>query len=140
MIFIGGTPSVERSGDMPSEVTTQDLLVACAAAMRRQADAMGKMDVALGKVLEHLRRPALPTGAAASICGSLMRDLQRADRIRQEAEGLAKVLEVVACSGTVEGSIPTDALRGCTPLAELQARLFAGCGSTMDSGQQDSAG
>ena len=117
---------------MPSEVTAQELLVACAAAMRRQAEGMGKMDVALGRVLEHLRAQAVSTGAASPIFTDVLVDLQRADQLRQEAEGLAKVLELVVRFGTVEGLVPTDALRACTPLAELQERLLAGCRSTMN--------
>ena len=60
---------------------------------------------------------------------ALVADLQLADQIRQEAEGLAKVLALLAGRGDDDGWFSAAQVRACTPVSALQRRLLAPVGS-----------
>ncbi|MDG4649244.1 hypothetical protein P6F26_12375 [Roseibacterium sp. SDUM158017] len=89
----------------------RDVLRACVIEAERQADALGRIDNAVGEVLAAGTRPAD------------MRMLQTVDLLRQEAQALSRILRLVS-----EGRSPDVVLSGADlaariPLAEQRARL-----------------
>lgn len=123
MIVFDGEP--EMSSSSPDEIRARALLAICAVEMRRQAQALAELDVALGVLLQVLRAPsALPSGDGA-LPSSVMRDLQRADHARQEVAGLAKALDLLVGVGSLDEAIPSDLIRACSPVIALQNRLLA---------------
>ena len=106
----------------PEEMTAAALLSACAREAMRQADGLRRLDAALGAALA-LARP--PTGVEVGpLVTALTADLQQADRLRQEVEGLARTLALLSSVSTCEGVVSAAQIRGCTPVAELQNRLL----------------
>lgn len=123
MIFIGA--SCETPPDAPSdqEVATQDLLLACSSELRRQAAALVALDAALGGLLDLWCNPDGPSGARRQLNTSLLRDLQKTDHLRQEIEGLARVLDLLVQRGASSTTISSEAIRACTALQDQQERL-----------------
>lgn len=122
MIFIGNGlhPPVNLPPDQ--DIAMADLLSACAVELRRQAVAMGALDAALGGILDLWR-----AGEARALHPALLRDLQKADHLRQESEGLARVLDLLVQAGPSCTAIRSAAIRACTPLLDQQDRLLAAC-------------
>lgn len=93
--------------------TGYDLLQACAIEAARHADAVTRMDRVLGDALE---------------CGEAKgnsQTLQRLDLLRQEAEGIARLLNFVADLPALDAIIDRDAFSKCVPLAAQRARLLS---------------
>lgn len=106
-----GTPDPAPTPTVPTASSVQDLLAACAAEAKRQAAAMEDLDGFVGAIL---------------MCGAEAADpkaLQRLDLLRQEADGLARVLQLVA-SLTEHGTmVDGTAVTACLPLAAQRARI-----------------
>ncbi|MGP9806154.1 hypothetical protein [Paracoccus sp. NSM] len=89
--------------------------------MDRQAAAIADLDTALGGALLALRK-APGTGPALS--GHDITALQRADRIRQEVDGVARALGLILKAGSLTATLEGRHVRACTPVAALQDRLM----------------
>lgn len=111
--------------DLPSEVDPATLLAACAAEAERQAEGLRDLDAALGAALVMARRPIGDATDARALMSALAADLQKADRLRQEAEGLARALALLAGRPKSAGNLKAEQVRGCTPILALQHRLLA---------------
>ncbi|WP_235933408.1 hypothetical protein [Paragemmobacter ruber] len=159
MFVEDGAGPTEEPFDAPQEIAPAVLLAACAAEAERQAADLRKLDAALGAALIAARRqsgagggkwppdwtadePGGEEGAkssgratdggapeAAALVPALVADLQLADQIRQEAEGLAKVLALLAGRGDSDGCLSAAQVRACTPVSALQRRLLAPVGT-----------
>ncbi len=123
MIVFDGEP--EMSSSSPDEIRARALLATCALEMRRQAQALAELDVALGALLQVLRAPSTMPSGDGALPGAVMRDLQRADHARQEVAGLAVVLDLLVGLGSLDDAIPSEHIRACSPLIALQNRLLA---------------
>ena len=130
----------DTQADAPADrgIAAQDLLFACATEMRRQAADMATLDAALGRLLELWNRSASQPGAQSGLLPSLLRDLQKADQLRQEIEGLAAILDLLAQAGGSPATIQFEAIRAGTPLRDQQTRLLrsADCATGL-AGQGD---
>jgi hypothetical protein len=51
-------------------------------------------------------------------------ELQKADIIRQELEGLSSLLKLLQSVANLEDSISYDRIQLCSPLADMQRRLL----------------
>ena len=122
MIFIGNSPDAPVSLPPDQDIAMADLLSACASELRHQAIAMATLDTALGGILDLWR-----AGERRDLHPALLRDLQRADHLRQETEGLARVLDMLVQAGPSTDPIRSAAIRACTPLLAQQDRLLAAC-------------
>lgn len=125
MILIGTEDHGREGSVLPDVIAASALLEACAAEVRRQAADLAALDRALGVALAHLRRsdtPPLLDGAHLSV---VMRELQGLDRLRQESEGLARTMALLARVQDLSQGISAQDLRGCTVMAALHARLLA---------------
>jgi len=99
----------------PSSLTVPDLLVACASEARRQARSVIDLDGLIGNILMH-GTVGIDTVA-----------LQKLDLLRQEASGLARVLEVVASQVDINEALDATEIASCLPLAAQRSRICAGC-------------
>lgn len=124
MIFVGDDAEWLRPAAVPSEIMARDLLANCASELRRQAGAMRSLDAALGAVLNLCRAALDPAEADAQMIAGLRMDLQMADQLRQEGEGVAKALDLLAGVESLAAAIRSDAVCACTPLRDLQDRLM----------------
>ena len=90
-----------------------DILAACAAEADRHARAMARMDREVG----------------ASFAGGQValqpQTLQLLDLLRQEAEGLARALQLVLSKPSPETLIDAADIAQCVPLAAQRARLMS---------------
>lgn len=127
MIVIGPDHVVAEAA-LPTRIGAADLLAACAAEAGRQAATMSELDTALGTALQMLRA-MIASGeegrGRATLVSALIADLQMADRLRQESEGLARALEMLAGLSSLNDQVPAEDIRACTPFAALQERLLA---------------
>ena len=120
-------PGVAAPPDLlPSHVSADALLAACVRAASGQAQALHKLDMALGQAVTMARHGV---GDGAALIAALTADLQQADRLRQEAEGLARALHLLATVPMQGHQLTADQVRGCTPVASLQRRLLTGQGT-----------
>lgn len=128
-------PPLQES-DLPVKVDPTALLAACAAEAARLATGLRQLDAALGAALVLAQRPNGPapppgTGAGAdasearTLISALASDLQQADRLRQEADGLAQTLSLLVNRPKSAGPLTADQVRGCTPVLDLQRRLLS---------------
>ncbi|OYU19954.1 MAG: hypothetical protein CFE34_02415 [Rhodobacteraceae bacterium PARR1] len=117
----GGTPLPDP---LPADVRADDLLATCAAEAARQAQALHRLDAALGQTLAMVRAAA--GQADAGLVSALTADLQQADQLRQEAEGLAQALALLASLPRRPHLLTADQVRACTPIVALQRRLLSG--------------
>lgn len=118
---------------LPVEIEAASLLAACAAEAERQSEGLRQLDAALGAALVLAQRPVgSPHGPNATesraLISALAADLQQADRLRQEAEGLARALALLANRPKGAGRLTADQIRRCTPILALQRRLLSHCG------------
>lgn len=114
----------------PEDIGAQALLVACATEAARQARAMNQLDAVLGDALQTMSGAPHPVTSSPSSLSALIGGLQSADRLRQEIEGLAGVLELLASLDTLAVVIRAEQVRARTPLAALQQRLLVPQSST----------
>lgn len=124
MIVIGAD-DVECALSLPESILARKLLSACAAEMRYQSAAMNALDIALGEMLLSLRQAADGAGGEPRLPSALLRHLQRADHTRQEVEGIAQALSLLASTGSLDDILPSDLVRDCSPVVALQRRLLA---------------
>jgi hypothetical protein len=115
------TASVECGG--PDEIAVQQVLAACASEAIRQAHVMTGLDSSIGSALAILRQGR--EGQVRHPPAGLVSSLQQADRLRQEMEGLAKVLALLADIGGQTGTVDASRIRACTPFRDLQERLLS---------------
>jgi hypothetical protein len=109
-----GTPDpVPTAPTVASASSVHDLLAACAAEAKRQAAAMEDLDGLVGDVLMRGAEAADPHA------------LQRLDLLRQEADGLARVLQLVASLAERGTKVDGTAVTACLPLAAQRARISA---------------
>lgn len=120
-MFVDDSHDVEPE---PLPVTTETdarrLLLACAAEAERQAAGMQQLDAALGAAVTMARHPA----NAAALVSVLMTDLQKADLMRQELEGLSRALALLVAAPTPNTVLAAGSIRACTPLLAMQQRLL----------------
>lgn len=128
MIFVANDTETAAPAETPSEIVARDLLAACASEMRRQAGAMASLDTALGGVLEIFRGSSDPAGAKAQMTPALLAELQCADQLRQEMDGVARVLELLAGLESLILAVRSETVCACTPLTDLRGRLLFGSG------------
>jgi hypothetical protein len=93
---------------------TRHILAACAAEAGRLSDGLAELDRAIGQALAEALEQADP------------RVLQRLDLLRQEADGLARLLALATSMPAPDAMIDTDAIARCVPLAAQRARLTSG--------------
>lgn len=125
MIVIGNEADTARPVAAPSYIIARDLLATCASEIRRQAAAMQSLDTALGAVLDMYRHaPSRKMDEKKHMTATLIADLQRADRLRQEVEGVARALDLLVAAESLATVIASDSVRDCTPLMDLQDRLL----------------
>jgi hypothetical protein len=128
MIVVANDTETVALAKTPSEIVARDLLAACASEMRRQAGAMASLDTALGGVLDMFRGSSDPAGAKAQMSPALLAELQRADQLRQEMDGVARVLELLAGVESLILAVGSETVCACTPLTDLRGRLLSGSG------------
>ncbi|MEI6800833.1 MAG: hypothetical protein WCO04_16710 [Pseudomonadota bacterium] len=126
MLFDDDPGGVSTPDPMPPHVTADALLAACAHEAAGQAQALHRLDAALGRAVAMARNGM---GDGAALIAALTADLQNADRLRQEAEGLARALNLLATVQMRDHRLTVDQVRGCTPFVALQRRLLAGQGA-----------
>jgi hypothetical protein len=120
-MFVDDHPSGEpEAQDAPSETDARQLLLACAAEAERQAAGMQQLDAALGAAVAMARDPAM----ASTLVSALMTDLQKADLMRQELDGLSRALALLVAVPTLNTVVPANGIFGCTPLLAMQQRLL----------------
>lgn len=124
MIVICDAQNTQPDAPADRGIAAQDLLFACATEMRRQAAEMAALDAALGRLLELWNGSASQPGAQPGLLPSHLRDLQKADQLRQESEGLATILDLLAQAGGSLTTIRFEAIRAGTPLRDQQTRLL----------------
>lgn len=111
--------------DLPDTIATGDLLAACAVEAARQAQAFGGLDSSLSKAVALLRAAMSDKSQIdRSSLSVLIRDLQMADRLRQESEGLARTLALLAATPASMDRVSAADLRACTVLQALHLRLL----------------
>lgn len=123
MLFDDDPGGASATDPLPTHVTADALLGACAREAAGQAQAIHQLDAALGRAVTMVRGQA---GDRAALIAALTADLQQADRLRQEAEGLARALRLLATVPMHDHRLTADQVRGCTPFVALQMRLLAG--------------
>jgi hypothetical protein len=125
-MFIDEDGTGAEGSDHPGGVCVQAVLAACAAEAVRQAQVMSALDASIGSVLTVLRRGS--DGQVRHPPSGLVTALQQADRLRQEMEGLAKVLILLTDLGRDAEIVDAGLVRACTPFRELQERLLGQAG------------
>ena len=111
-----------------ADIAASALLDSCAAEARRLATAMTGLDTDIAAALAAPgdARPQ-QTGAAApppaGAGAALPAALQRIDLLRQEVDGLARVIELLRAHGRCDGRVPFPSLAAATPLAAQRLRL-----------------
>ncbi len=106
-----GTP--ETPTPPPVDKTAGEVLAACVPEAERQAEALRRLDAAVGAAL----------GAGPETLDPLV--LQQIDLLRQEAAALSQILRLVAAESSPEAILDGEALASCIPLAEQRARITA---------------
>lgn len=95
---------------------------------KERSERTGQGQAAQGQTLQGqitLGQTALGQISGRSRLPALIVDLQMADRMRQEAEGLARVLALLAQQEEGAGPVCAADIRACTPIAALQRRLLS---------------
>ncbi len=115
-------PHSEQSDDCqgPTQVIARRLLFACIKESERQALSMKDLDRTLGSTIAIAHQPE----KVADFFRNLSSDLQKADIIRQELEGLSRVLDLLWNVETLDDRISNDRIYCCTPLVDMRRRLL----------------
>ena len=108
----GDTNATFSAVVLPEANALEDILMACADEAARQAEVIGELDNLVGDVL--LR---------SSVSISPM-SLQKLDLFRQEVEGLASVLQLLALRAKAGVTIDGDTMASCMPLESQRARFI----------------
>lgn len=104
----------------PTHFVARDLLLACVAEAERHAFFLKELDSVLGAAFGVDRRSA----SVSEFVKEFSLELQRADIIRQELEGLSSLLKLLQGIATLEDTIPYDRIQCCSPLADMQRRIL----------------
>jgi hypothetical protein len=107
-----GTPSPGSETTRPY-LTARELLSACVREAERQAEALTRLDAAVGLALIGDATQADP------------RVLQKIDLLRQESQGLARVLGLVDTARSPETVLDAGAVAACLPVADQRRRLMS---------------
>ena len=91
--------------------TAAKILAACVIEAERQAKALARMDTAVGA--------ALGTGQATID----HKTLQALDLLRQEADGLARMLRLATSMPSADSVIDASSISRCVPIAAQRVRL-----------------
>lgn len=121
-MFIDEPAPSDPDGTTVTAIPARLLLASCAREAARQARQIALMDEAFGTALAPARSGGQGTPNSDALFHALRSRLQEIDRLRQEAQGLADVLHLLAAAPT-ETDVPTDRIRACTPLVALRDRL-----------------
>ena len=128
-MFIEDSPAdLPPNTQVDSNISTRLLLAACAREADRQARKIAHLDMAFGQALEARRCGDLQSTPLASLPRTLAVNLQQIDRLRQEMQGLANVLDLLAHVPSMDGDLRSDLIRTCTPLVALRDRLLGSSG------------
>jgi hypothetical protein len=112
MIEDNGSASHSNTSDLlPVFSVTRNLLIACVSEAERQASAISDLDKLVGEVLT---KSQIVTDAAS---------LQKLDVLRQETEGLASLLRLVARQTAFDSPIVDRDIVDCAPLANQRERI-----------------
>lgn len=117
---IGAPPHIPDAAAIPA----RRLLQACAREAWRQAAEAARLDAAFGDVLAATGTPA-PDGTSQGLTRTISEKLQQIDRLRQETQGLAALLDHLAALPSLASPVSTDQLRSCVPLVTQQDRLMS---------------
>jgi hypothetical protein len=102
----------QENGAMPAmDRNARDILRACVAEAERQAALLAEVDLALGRLL--------CDRAEASDAVTL----QSLDLVRQEAEGLSRILRRIADLPGLDAELDAAELAKCLPVARQRARV-----------------
>lgn len=96
-------------------LTGRHLLSACAGEAERHAAGLSGLDAALGAILSEGRMRSDDLDPAL---------LQQVDLLRQEANGLARLLRLIVESGVEDREIDPSVLRDCLPTANQRHRVL----------------
>lgn len=107
-----GAPGATARQATRSARSVADTLAACAAEAERHATALARLDSMVGEALGSGRAAVDP------------RSLQMLDLLRQEAEGLARVLSLAVSMPTPDAIIGDDEIARRLPLAAQRARFI----------------
>jgi hypothetical protein len=112
-MFIEDDPEDLPSRDpcFPLSMTVSDLLLSCALESKRQAHSMKSLDLLVGDLL-------LKGSAAANPLA-----LQKLDLLRQESDGLARVLELLARQADPKEPLDTEKVASCLSLSLQRDRI-----------------
>jgi hypothetical protein len=124
MIFIDAEDSAATATELPAAIGMADLLAACAAEAARQAATLAELDTAIGATLELLRSADTAGSTDPTVVSMLARELQMADLLRQESEGLARVLALVSDGRGLSDQVSGAEIGACVRLGALQARML----------------
>lgn len=121
MIF-EGTEDEDAPPPLPDIVSGRDLLAACAAEVSRQAAAFAALDRTMGKVLGLVQ---LSAAANREIVSGLLHEMQGIDRLRQECEGLARTMAVLAVLPSLSSPVQARDVLELAAVGDLQRRLLS---------------
>lgn len=107
-------PDLLEAADLPDR-SGHDLLVACAKEAGRHAAGLAGLDASLGAALANGAKDAKAFDPEL---------LQRIDLLRQEAEGLAKLLGLLAELDTQSDMVDGPRIADCVPTAQQRHRLL----------------
>lgn len=105
-------------------IPARALLRACAQEAERHARQIAFLDEAFGTAIAPAETSDDMPPQPDRLLQVLHRRLQQIDSLRQEAQGLAAILHLLA-SAPMEMDVPTDCIRTCTPLVALRDRLMS---------------
>lgn len=108
----------------PPDIPAATLLRSCAIEAERQARLLGELDSTLGAAILGLGT-APDAERIARLRSVMISDLQLADRLRQESEGLARALDLVAAAPSLSDRVKVDAILARIPNAALRKRLLS---------------
>lgn len=124
MILLDDDEQTPPLGDLPAGLPIRSLLAACAFEAAHLASALSDLDATLAAAIAASFPPPRAEGHGAAP-NAMLRGLQNADRARQEAEGLAALLNRLAATGDLDGTLPADAVTACLPLLTQRRRIIA---------------
>jgi hypothetical protein len=124
MIIFDTDPCEPEAPPFPPDIPAATLLRSCALEAERQARLLGELDSTLGAAILGLGT-APDADRIARLRSVMITDLQIADRLRQESEGLAHALDLVAAAPSLSDRVKVDALLARIPNAALRNRLLS---------------
>ncbi len=124
MIIIETDQPEKFAEDLPPDITVAALLRSCAKEADRQARLVADLDRTLGSALLGLGTAPDQT-SITRLRAALIGDLQLADRLRQESEGLARALRLLTAAKTLSDRLEVAEVLAIVPNGALRHRLLA---------------